>query len=588
MKGGTNPRFDNCRSKNNICCNKCCIKEKNNPCHDGYDHHDDQDNYYDSLCSRYDADVPHKENKDNYFHNFCSRYGDDFPRKNSIDLHMSCECGCVEDKDRCIRTNTKCKASNNICPIFKNNRDKCIDESCFDAIYKVKPNNPNSNFRDKKGINDCSNILIKYRSDLGHPNTYHFPQFVSSTKSNFTLLGDTRDIVGVSFTNGAQADTGVRFPEPLITPNVGTGSKLDISFTNNSIKIAYLNGSTFPFPSTLTQPNFGALVAGDRIRIWDPTTTLFTNLTVSSAIGNKINFSTVYAHPINIPLGYTVTILPNVIIELNGFSRFIIVGDLQINGILFVDNNIPNTALQLQARLLYINNNVFDDTLYNTAKKTMNFQPNTFYGKVIINAATHPFLAFVSFIGPKSTLWVESNAYGWIIFSTWAGSDDSNEQSDGTPHAGYIGVNGSQFCIAWSSFLACPTTAIDISSAEVNVQHVLIDGTINSGKGNGIIQQYGSKIYTAPLPDLNNSGTALTINNTIVGLTIYYGSHAYVPLINMNGTDTDIIIDGLSYGLISAAPNFKPVVVNAQGTAPILPLVPLIIPPFGSIIYHTP
>jgi len=416
-------------------------------------------------------------------------------------------------------------------------------------------------------LSDHSDVRIKIKSCPGKLTSLKFPSYVKDTLANISIVGDERPVIGMSYVNGAQTDMGVRFPEALVAPELGDGANVILTFGVNTITVTFTSTSTF-FPIfTARNPVFDSLVYGDVIRIWNPTApSSFTDVIVTSASGNVIK---IYGVLPPVILGTTITILPNVELVGSGFNRFITLGNLTFQGIRFTNGDGPFDIIQFQGLLLTLNNSIFDSNLYNTSRKTINTQPNTFYKRLVCNAATHPFYVLLTFVGPKSVFWAESNAYGWVIFSTWVGSDNSNELGD-VPRAALIGENGTQFCVAWSSFIKCPTTAINCTCSEFNIQHILINTC-----GNGAIVQYGSRIYTQPLPNFPNIATACTITNcTGTAITVFYGSHAFVPEIIMIGNANDFNVDG-AIGPKNASNNWKPLTA-------ILPAAF-----YGSTVYHT-
>ena len=401
------------------------------------------------------------------------------------------------------------------------------------------------------------------------PHVYKFPNFISDTTSSISIIGDTRPVVGMSYVNGAQTDTGARFPEGLIAPEIGSGSDVAVLFrsSGNAVDVIFQKPSAFFPPFVNANPNFNSLRNGDRVRIWDPRypdEEVVVN--VASANGDRINFIGTPIPEKYIPavLGTTITILPCIVFENNagppGFpdvNRFVTLGDVSFKGIQFIERQKPPSTktpfdlIQLQGQDLFFDNCVVDTKLYNTSRRTVNAQPNTFTRRLVFNAATHPFLVMCAFVGPKSALWSESNAYAWVIFSTWVGSNNSEEVSPDVPRAGLIGVNGTQICTGWSSFIKCPGVPLSLSASQLNVQHNIFDSC-----GKGIEMLYGSKIYSNALPsyydkrpDVNPfplPETFATIRNcgNPVVLLLKYGCIASVPKLVVEGGNRKISVDG--------------------------------------------
>ena len=506
--------------------------------------------------------------------------------------------GSCWDKESCSKSATGCDSASEECQQIIDVCDMC------EVDNKLKT------------LDDCSNVVFRLHYKAGCKTCYRFPspnrkshfKYISHTKAKITIVGDDRPVVGMSYTTGAQNDMGFRFPEPRVARELGAGANPVISFgTNymgNFLKVEFTTPSSFNGEQP-QNPDFKSLKHGDTIRVWNPVeaTNSFGGFSEIMVAGvgcdrNVIYYCNPYVPPVEIKDGFTITILPAVKVCKPGQETgiFSTLGEVEFKGIHFANEGddvaLPPVAafdfIQLQANTLYLNNNVFDVSLYNTARESQSSQPNAVTKRFVVNAATHPFFGLLTFVGPKSVLWSETNATSWFIFSTWAGSNNDLEipfsgcpDFGQTPKAANILVNGAKMCNAWSSYIACPTAAIDVNASYINVQHARINGNYFNGAGAaqsapfGIKAIYGSRVSSSPLPKFPDVATAPTLVNVGVAIIVFYGSHAVVPGLILNLSSDNITADNNGPAPKGVINNWVPYSTATAAAK------------YGSTIYHT-
>jgi hypothetical protein len=317
-------------------------------------------------------------------------------------------------------------------------------------------------------------------------------------------------------------------------------------------------------------PDFSGLKAGDKLNVYDPATNTTIVVTVSSVLTNTITIVETGSLPV-LTLGTSVTIVPNVSIQVNGSPC-----QIQLDGLLnFVGCRVtptPTSQLFLGSNLTSIQNCLFDANVVVLGSNVEFPQPNTWTQTLQIDTGVRVIGWVQSFVGQNSASCIGRNPFTLFYFSNWVCSNNAAETQPGIPNAGLIMSNSGEVNIAYSTFIKCPLGA-SLVAGTANIQHTIFDSC-----GVSIDMSYIAKIVAEPLHRAVAQPTAFlpAINNsTIAGIQLAYACVAVVPGILMSGNLTDFVIDGIP-AMKGPGNNWPPNVLLAP-------------PPsaYGSIIYHT-
>lgn len=403
---------------------------------------------------------------------------------------------------------------------------------------------------------------------------YVLESFISPTNSAISIIGDRRHVVGMSYINGAQEDWAVRLPFPFVYEELGGGSDCRLTFTTNTITVEFVAPSALDpafFPPR--NPDLSALTAGDRIRVFDPVSSEAFEVTVASVSANVITLVESNVLP-PVVLGTTIALVPRVTVGVAGSPcQLRIKGTLSLRGLALISP--LGSPLFLGSRITSVENCLSDVDTIIFNKWAVLAQPNTWWATLQFDTGVNLEGCVQSFIGRRSGTHIESNPFSILFFSNWVCSNNEFENQPNIPKAALTMVNSAQLCLAYNSFIKCPTNAIVMNTSEANIQHAVFDECAAA-----VTLRYNSKISSEPLHRLappvgDNSGYIPIFRSCGVGVSLIYSCMADIPGVKMSGNGLDLIVDGID-GMLGPQNNWPPYIGFAPPPSP-----------YGSVVYHT-